>query len=81
MTFVLNYSIIIIEKERRVEQMNKYVDHLTIDEYKTIREQLKLRLDDLKQGINSEIGKRKYIETRFIIIKIDQIIKKYEKKS
>ena len=61
--------------------MNKYVDHLTIDEYRTIREQLKLRLDDLKQGINSEIGKRKYIETRFIILKIDQIIKKYEKKS
>lgn len=61
--------------------MNKYVDHLTVDEYKTIREQLKLRLDDLKKGINSEIGKRKYIETRFIIIKIDQIIKKYEKKS
>lgn len=61
--------------------MNKYVDHLTIDEYKTIREQLKLRLDDLKKGINNEIGKRKYIETRFIILKIDQIIKKYEKKS
>ena len=61
--------------------MNKYVDHLTIEEYRTIREQLKLRLDDLKKGINSEIGKRKYIETRFIIIKIDQIIKKYEKKS
>ena len=61
--------------------MNKYVDHLTIDEYKTIREQLKLRLDDLKQSINNEIGKRKYIETRFIILKIDQIIKKYEKKS
>lgn len=61
--------------------MNKYVDHLTIDEYKTIRAQLKLRLDDLKKGINSEIGKRKYIETRFIILKIDQIIKKYEKKS
>ena len=61
--------------------MNKYVDHLTIEEYRTIREQLKLRLDDLKKGIDSEIGKRKYIETRFIIIKIDQIIKKYEKKS
>ena len=61
--------------------MNKYVEHLTIDEYKTIREQLKLRLDDLKKGINNEIGKRKYIETRFIILKIDQIIKKYEKKS
>ena len=61
--------------------MNKYVDHLTIEEYKTIREQLKLRLDDLKNGINSEVGKRKYIETRFIILKIDQIIKKYEKKS
>ena len=61
--------------------MNKYVDHLTIDEYKTIREQLKLRLDDLKKAMNSEIGRRKYIETRFIILKIDQIIKKYEKKS
>lgn len=61
--------------------MNKYVDHLTIEEYRTIREQLKLRLDDLKKGIDSEIGKRKYIETRFIILKIDQIIKKYEKKS
>lgn len=61
--------------------MNKYVDHLTIEEYRTIREQLKLRLDDLKKGIDSEIGKRKYIETRFIILKIDQIIKKYEKRS
>ena len=61
--------------------MNKYVDHLTIEEYKTVREQLKLRLDDLKKAMNSEIGRRKYIETRFIILKIDQIIKKYEKKS
>lgn len=60
--------------------MNKYIDHLTLDEYKTIREQLKLRLDTLKENINSEIGKRKYIETRFIIIKIDNIIKKYEKR-
>lgn len=60
--------------------MNKYVDHLTVEEYKTIREQLKLRLDDLKNGINSEIGRKKYIETRFIILKIDNIIKKYEKR-
>ena len=60
--------------------MNKYIDHLTLDEYKTIREQLKLRLNTLKENINSEIGKRKYIETRFIIIKIDNIIKKYEKR-
>lgn len=60
--------------------MNKYVDHLTVEEYKTIREQLKLRLDDLKNGINSEIGRKKYIETRFIILKIDSIIKKYEKR-
>lgn len=60
--------------------MNKYVDHLTIEEYKTIREQLKLRIDDLKNGINSDIGRKKYIETRFIILKIDNIIKKYEKR-
>ena len=60
--------------------MNKYVDHLTIEEYKTIREQLKLRLDSLKENISTEIGKKKYIETRFIILKIDNIIKKYEKR-
>lgn len=60
--------------------MNKYVDHLTVEEYKTIKEQLKLRLEDLSKSMNSEIGKKKYIETRFIILKIDNIIKKYEKK-
>ena len=60
--------------------MNKYIDHLTLKEYKIIREQLKVRLEDLNKSINTEIGKKKYIQVRFIILKIDSIIKKYEKK-
>lgn len=60
--------------------MNKYIDHLTLEEYKVIREQLKARLEDLNKSINTEIGKKKYIQVRFIILKIDSIIKKYEKK-
>lgn len=60
--------------------MNKYIDHLTLEEYKIIREQLKARLEDLNKSINTEIGKKKYIQVRFIILKIDSIIKKYEKK-
>ena len=60
--------------------MNKYIDHLTLEEYRIIREQLKTRLEDLNKSINTEIGKKKYIQVRFIILKIDSIIKKYEKK-
>lgn len=60
--------------------MNKYIDHLTLEEYRIIREQLKARLEDLNKSINTEIGKKKYIQVRFIILKIDSIIKKYEKK-
>ena len=60
--------------------MNKYIDHLTLEEYRIIREQLKARLEDLNKSINTEIGKKKYIQVRFIILKIDNIIKKYEKK-
>ena len=60
--------------------MNKYIDHLTLEEYRIIREQLKARLEDLNKSIHTEIGKKKYIQVRFIILKIDSIIKKYEKK-
>lgn len=60
--------------------MNKYIDHLTLEEYRIIREQLKARLEDLNKSINTEIGKKKYIQVRFTILKIDSIIKKYEKK-
>ena len=61
-------------------KMNKYIDHLTLEEYRIIREQLKARLEDLNKSINTEIGKKKYIQVRFTILKIDSIIKKYEKK-
>ena len=59
--------------------MKKYIDHLTVEEYELIKEQLKVRLPELAQKTGDEIGKRKYIETRFIILKIENIIKKYKK--
>ena len=59
--------------------MNKYIDHLTVEEYKIIKEQLKARLPELTKKIATPQGKKNYIDTRFLIIKIENIIKKYEK--
>ena len=59
--------------------MNKYIDHLTLAEYKTIREQLKERAKELNTQLDNDKAKKNYIELRFIILKIDAIIKKYEK--
>ena len=60
--------------------MNKYIDHLTVEEYKIIKEQLKARLPELTKRMDTPQGKKSYIDTRFLIIKIENIIKKYEKK-
>lgn len=60
--------------------MNKYIEHLTVGEYKMIEKQLKERLPILAERVNnSEIGKKEYIEIRFILLKIRKIIEKYEK--
>ena len=60
--------------------MNKYIEHLTVGEDKMIEKQLKERLPILAERVNnSEIGKKEYIETRFILLKIKKIIEKYEK--
>ena len=60
--------------------MNKYIDHLTVEEYKIIKEQLKARVSELAKKTDTSQGKKNYIDTRFLIIKIENIIKKYEKK-
>lgn len=59
--------------------MNRYIDHLTINEYKVIQRQLTERLNTLKQEMEQTEEKKEYIETRFILIKIKNILQKYEK--
>lgn len=60
--------------------MNKYIDHLTVEEYRTIQRELKARLDTLKKEMEETGNTKKYVEIRFIILKITNLIKKYEKK-
>ena len=60
--------------------MNKYIDHLTVEEYKMIKEQLKTRLPELTKKMDTPQGKKNYIDTRFLIINIEKKKKKYEKK-
>lgn len=60
--------------------MKKYIDHLTVEEYRTIERELKARLDTLKKEMEETGNTKKYVEIRFIILKINNLIKKYEKK-
>lgn len=60
--------------------MKKYIDHLTVEEYRTIERELKARLDTLKKEMEETGNTKKYVEVRFIILKINNLIKKYEKK-
>lgn len=61
---------------------NKYIDHLTLEEYKQI---LVITEDKLKQLNNKITPNEKnsvnaeYVKLRFLILKIKAIIKKYEK--
>lgn len=61
--------------------MKKYIDHLTVEEYRTIERELKARLDTLKKEMEETGNTKKYVEIRFIILKINNLIKKYEKKA
>lgn len=61
--------------------MNKYIDNLTVNEYKQI-EKLLRKLEPIENEEMKKTGETKdYIELRFILIKIQKIIKKYEKKA
>ena len=48
--------------------MNKYIDNLTVKEYEEI--------EKMKRTGNT----KEYVELRFVILKIQNIIKKYKKK-
>lgn len=59
--------------------MKKYIDHLTVEEYKTL-EKLLMKLEPIENEEMKKTGQTKdYIELRFILIKIKKIIKKYQK--
>lgn len=61
--------------------MKKYIDKVTVPEYRTLVRLLK-KLEPIERAEMQETGeKRDYIELRFLIIKMQEIIKKYEKKA
>lgn len=59
--------------------MNKYIDNLTVAEY----EQIERLLRKLEPQLNAEMKEtqdtKQYVEYRFLLIKIQKIIKKYRK--
>ena len=60
--------------------MNKYIDNLTIKEYEEIEKFLK-KLEPIENEKMKRTGNTKeYVELRFVILKIQNIIKKYKKK-
>jgi hypothetical protein len=59
---------------------NKYIDHLTLEEYSII-EKLLEKYKDLEETEMKETGSTKdYVALRFILIKIKRIKEKYTKK-
>ena len=61
--------------------MKGYIDHLTIAEYEFIQSQLKLRLGEENKRMIETGEKKNYVELRFILIKIKNLIEKYKKSS
>ena len=60
--------------------MNKYIDNLTVKEYEEIEKVLK-KLEPIENEKMKRTGNTKeYVELRFVILKIQNIIKKYKKK-
>lgn len=61
--------------------MNKYIDNLTVAEYRTL-DKLLGKLEPIENAEMKKTGQTKdYVELRFLKIKIQKIIKKYEKKA
>lgn len=59
--------------------MNKYIDYITVKEYEFIQTQLKERLAEEKLKMEKTKNTKTYVELRFILLKIDRIIKKHKK--
>ena len=61
---------------------NKYIDYLTVDEYKFIQNQLIKRARDERELLdnNNKENTKEYARLRFMELKIKSIINKHEKK-
>lgn len=59
--------------------MNKYIDYMTVPEYEFIKRQLEKRLEEEKTEMEQTKDTKTYVELRFILLKIDKIIKKHKK--
>lgn len=60
---------------------NKYINHFTVAELEVINWYLKQAQEQESKRLNEmgEIGKKRYIDLRFIIVKNKNLIKKYKK--
>lgn len=59
--------------------MNKYIDNLTVKEYQNIEKWLKIVQPILNQEMVETGNQKEYVELRFTILKVQNIIKKYQK--
>lgn len=61
---------------------NKYIDYLTVDEYKFIQSQLLKRIKTERELIDNQQkdNAKEYAQLKFTELKIKSIIKKHEKK-
>lgn len=59
--------------------MNKYIDNLTVKEYQNIEKWLKRIQPILNQEMVETGNQKEYVELRFTILKIQNVIKKYQK--
>ena len=59
--------------------MNKYIDNLTVAEYEQIEQLLRKLEPQLNAEMKETQDTKTYVNYRFLLIKIQKIIKKYKK--
>lgn len=59
--------------------MNKYIDHLTLEEYNLIEKLLKKYEEQEEKKMKKTGYTRDYIGLRFILVKVKRIKEKYKK--
>lgn len=60
--------------------MNRYIDHLTVEEYNTLIRLLNKYKPLEEENMKRTEYKKDYIDLRFLVIKMQGIVKKYSKK-
>ena len=60
--------------------MNRYIDHLTVEEYNKLIRLLNKYKPLEEENMKRTEYKKDYIDLRFLVIKMQGIVKKYSKK-